>query len=235
LEHFQNFEPRQSGFEAVVFQFIDLAHGMGLSCRWAAVGWISCRYNGHDHIGTHPTMTASPTFRSSSRLLAAGLVLFGLVGCSGMAGVNRDTFRPYVPEVVQGNFISKEQRQVLRLGMARVQVREVLGTPLVASLFHADRWDYAFSIQRQGVAPQNFRLTVHFKGDLLDRIEGDELPSESEFAGRLIKPRAPGKLPILQASEEELKKFPVRPAASSVNPPAPTAPRTYPPLEPASR
>jgi outer membrane protein assembly factor BamE len=61
------------------------------------------------------------------------------------------------------------------------------------------------------------------------------LPSESEFAGRLIKPRAPGKLPILQASEEELKKFPVRPAASSVNPPAPAAPRTYPPLEPASR
>ena len=65
-------------------------------------------------IGTHPTMTASPTFRSYSRLLAAGLVLFGLVGCSGLAGVNRDTFRPYVPEVVQGNFISKEQRQVLR-------------------------------------------------------------------------------------------------------------------------
>ncbi|WP_353244814.1 outer membrane protein assembly factor BamE [Limnohabitans sp.] len=180
-------------------------------------------------------MTASPTFRSSRRLLAAGLVLFGLVGCSGLAGVNRDTFRPYVPEVVQGNFISKEQRQVLRLGMARVQVREVLGTPLVASLFHADRWDYAFSIQRQGVAPQNFRLTVYFKGDLLDRIEGDELPSESEFAGRLIKPRAPAKLPVLQASEEDLKKFPARPAATSVNPPSPAAPRTYPPLEPVSR
>ena len=180
-------------------------------------------------------MTASPTFRSPCRYLAVALVLFGLAGCSGLAGVNRDTFRPYVPEVVQGNFISKEQRQVLRIGMARVQVREVLGTPLVASLFHADRWEYAFSIQRQGVAPQNFRLTVHFKGDLLDRIEGDDLPSESEFAGRLIKPRALGKLPVLQASEEDLKKFTATPAARSVNPPAPTAPRTYPPLEPASR
>lgn len=180
-------------------------------------------------------MTASPTFRLPCRFLAFALVLFGLVGCSGLAGVNRDTFRPYVPEVVQGNFISKEQRQVLRLGMARVQVREILGTPLVASLFHADRWDYAFSIQRQGVPPQNFRLTVHFKGELLDRVEGDELPSESEFAGRLIKPRTPGKLPILQASEEDLKKFTVTPSARPVNPPGALTPRNYPPLEPVLR
>ena len=180
-------------------------------------------------------MTAFQTFRLTCRLLAAGLVLLGLVACGGLGGVNRDTFRPYVPDVVQGNFISKEQRQVLRPGMARVQVREVLGTPLVASLFHADRWDYAFSIQRQGVAPQNFRLTVHFKGDVLDRIEGDVLPSESEFAGRLIKPRTPGKLPTMQASEEDLKKFTATPIAKPNTPSAPPTPRTYPPLEPVSR
>jgi outer membrane protein assembly factor BamE len=181
-------------------------------------------------------MTATPTFCFSTRLLAIGLVVLGVAGCSGFSGgVTRDTFRPYVPEVVQGNFISKEQRQVLRPGMARVQVREILGTPLVASLFHADRWDYAFSIQRQGVSPQNFRLTVHFKGDLLDRIEGDELPSESEFASRLIRPRPTGKLPSLQASEEELKKFSASPAPQTSNLPAATLPRAYPPLEPAPR
>jgi len=181
-------------------------------------------------------MTASPTFRFSGRALATVLVALGLAGCSGFSGgMGRDTFRPYVPEVVQGNFISKEQRQVLRPGMARVQVREVLGTPLVASLFHADRWDYAFSIQRQGVPSQNFRLTVHFKGDLLDRIEGDELPSESQFASRLIRPKSTGKLPPLQASEEDLKKFAVSPGPGPASPPAPPLPRTYPPLEPASR
>ena len=67
-------------------------------------------------------MTASPTFSLPCRFLAVALVLFGLWGCSGLAGVNRDTFKPYVPEVVQCNFISKEQRQVLSRGMARVQV-----------------------------------------------------------------------------------------------------------------
>lgn len=181
-------------------------------------------------------MTATPRIYFSTRLLAIACVVWGVSGCGGLSGgVSRDTFRPYVPEVVQGNFISKEQRQFLRPGMARVQVREVLGTPLVASLFHADRWDYAFSIQRQGVAPQNFRLTVHFKGDMLERIEGDELPSESEFASRLIRPRSAGKLPPLQAREEELKKFSATPAVRPEILPAVTAPRTYPPLEPTPR
>lgn len=179
-------------------------------------------------------MTASPTFRSSCRYLAVALLLFGLAGCSGLAGVNRDTFRPYVPEVVQGNFISKEQRQVLRLGMARVQVREVLGTPLVASLFHGDRWDYAFSIQRQGVAPQNFRLTVHFKDDLLDRIEGDDLPSESEFAERIAVPEDRKVVPRLEATSKELEKFQKSapaPVNATLKPAAPPPDKIYPPLE----
>ncbi|NDD02747.1 MAG: outer membrane protein assembly factor BamE, partial [Betaproteobacteria bacterium] len=87
----------------------------------------------------------------------------------------------YIPEVVQGNFVSKEQKDFLKPGMSRLQVREVLGTPLVSSVFHEDRWDYVFTIRRQGVPPQNFSLSVWFKGELLDRITGDELPSETEF------------------------------------------------------
>ena len=187
-------------------------------------------------------MTASLTFRLTAQGLAALLLGASLVGCGSLSGsVSRDTFKPFVPEVVQGNFVSNEQRQALRPGMARAQVREILGTPLIASLFHANRWDYAFSIQRQGVAAQNFRLTVYFKGDVLEQVDSDVLPSESEFAGRLVRPRSVGKLPPLQASEEELKKFtPASSPAARANvpaaAPAPAAlPRSYPPLEPATR
>ena len=52
----------------------------------------------------------------------------------------------YIPEVVQGNFVSREQKDFLKPGMSRLQVREVLGTPLVSSVFHEDRWDYVFFI-----------------------------------------------------------------------------------------
>lgn len=185
-------------------------------------------------------MTASLTFRLSAQGFAAFLLAASLAGCGSLSNsVSRDTFKPFVPEVVQGNFVSNEQRQALRPGMARAQVREILGTPLIASLFHADRWDYAFSIQRQGVAAQNFRLTVYFKGDVLEQVDSDVLPSESEFAGRLVKPQSVGKLPPLQASEEDLKKFAPAPAVRTDAPPAATAPaglpRSYPPLEPAVR
>jgi outer membrane protein assembly factor BamE len=195
-----------------------------------------------DHIGIPSTMTASLTYRRSVHGLAALLLGASLAGCSSLtSSVSRDTFKPFVPEVVQGNFVSNEQRQALRPGMARAQVRDILGTPLIASLFHANRWDYAFSIQRQGVAAQNFRLTVYFKGDVLEQVDSDVLPSESEFAGRLVRPKSAGKLPLLQASEEDLKKFnpASTPAARADAPSATTGPaalpRSYPPLEPAVR
>ena len=160
----------------------------------------------------------------------------GLSACGGFSGnINRDTFKPYVPEVVQGNFVSKEQRQALRPGMQRAQVRDILGTPLIASLFHADRWDYAFSIDRQGVPSQNFRMTVYFKGDVLEQVDSDVLPSESEFAGRLAGPRANVKVPVLEATEEVLKKFESPKPASDAVRPATGLPSQYPPLEPALR
>jgi outer membrane protein assembly factor BamE len=186
-----------------------------------------------DHIGLSSTMTDSLIFRVPRAWLAGLVLSAGLAGCGS---VHLDTFKSYVPEVVQGNFVSKEQRQALRPGMVRAQVRDILGTPLVSSLFHADRWDYVFSIQRQGVPAQNFRLTVVFKGDVLDQIESDVLPSEAEFAGRLVRPRPLGNLPKLEATEQDLKRFPV--SKSDAEPPRPAPvplPSSYPPLEPVSR
>ena len=173
-------------------------------------------------------MTASSILRLP--LLALVLVA-GLSGCGVTRSVNRDTFKPYVPDVVQGNFVSREQRQYLRPGMNRAQVRDVLGTPLVTSLFHADRWDYAFSIRRQGVAPQQFRLTLYFKNDVLELVEGDELPSEVEFAQRLSQPFSGGKAPVLEASEEQLRKYPARVTPPTHAPAQAPLPTTYPPLE----
>ncbi|MEP6966140.1 MAG: outer membrane protein assembly factor BamE, partial [Polaromonas sp.] len=43
---------------------------------------------------------------------------------------------PYKVDVIQGNFISKEQVEQLRAGLSRDEVKAVLGTPLMSSLFH---------------------------------------------------------------------------------------------------
>jgi outer membrane protein assembly factor BamE len=157
--------------------------------------------------------------------LACAIAGVGLSACSGNL--------IYKPEVVQGNFVSREQVQALRAGMPRQAVRDILGTPLVTSLFHADRWDYAFTIRRQGADPQQRRFSVFFKGDVLDRIEGDPLPTEAEFAAKLDNRRPPTKLPELKATEADLAKFPSKPpaVAGSAQPAASAGPVSYPPLE----
>lgn len=166
--------------------------------------------------------------------LTLALLTGFLAACSGSRPViTADTFKPYEPEVVQGNFVSREQRQALRLGMNRTQVRDILGTPLLTSVFHADRWEYAFSIRRQGVPPQAFRLTVYFRGDQLVEIDNDELPSETEFVSRLTGRQNLGKPPVLQLTDEELRRLPVRPPSEV--PPPPVLPRVYPPLESPTR
>jgi outer membrane protein assembly factor BamE len=177
---------------------------------------------------------------SPSPAVAALAACAALAGC---AGIDRFSYgvataiTPYKVEIVQGNFVSKEQVAALRKGMSRLQVRDVLGTPLVTDVFHKDRWDYVFTIRREGVRSQERRLAVFFAGDTLDRWEGDEMPTEAEFVATLEARRPNAKIPPLEATEEQLRRFAAdnkaEPAPAAPQPPA--TPKTYPPLEPAGR
>lgn len=92
---------------------------------------------------------------------------------------------PYKADIAQGNFVSKEQVAALKPGMPRLQVADILGTPLLVSVFHADRWEYVFSLKRQGIETPSYKLTVFFKGDALDKVDGSQMPSEQEFVDAL--------------------------------------------------
>ena len=95
-------------------------------------------------------------------------------------------FRPYVPDIVQGNFISSEQYAKLQLDMTREQVRQILGTPLLASYFHANRWDYVFEFKRAGQRIGKERhVTVFFDGDKVVKFEGDALPTDVELVAEI--------------------------------------------------
>ena len=84
----------------------------------------------------------------------------------------------YRMEVQQGNYISQEAVAQLKLGMTKEQVRFVLGTPLVADIFHENRWDYVYRRQRENSRQvEERRVSVFFDGDKLVRLEGDVMPS----------------------------------------------------------
>ncbi len=170
------------------------------------------------------------------RYFAAVSFLAMLSACGAVGGSNGNpaTARvPYKMDIVQGNVVTREQLAVLRIGMPRAIAQDVLGTPLLTSVFHADRWDYVFTLTQQGAAPQTRRVTLFFSNDTISRIEADELPSETEFVSTLRSSKVTGALPAMSASEDALKKYPV-----PVRPPSPApadgspAPATYPPLEP---
>ena len=182
-------------------------------------------------------MPAMPP-RHTRPVLAVAAAVVLLAGCGSMQDVGRSVtsvITPYRVEVVQGNFVSKEQVEALQKGMSREQVRQILGTPLVSSVFHNDRWDYVFSLRRQGVEPQQRRLTVYFKDDMMERAEGDTMPSEAEFVSTLQVKNRPGKVPRLEATEEELRAFPKSSTPAAQPEPAPPATTNYPPLESAPR
>ena len=169
----------------------------------------------------------------SARLGLTLLVGAVLAACSSFdSATNRmvGVVTPYKIDIVQGNFVSREQVQALQPGMGRQQVRDILGTPLVTSLFHADRWEYVFALKRPGVEVQTRKLTVFFQGDSFERAEGDEMPSESEFVATLGARTGLPKVPVLEATEAQLARFPGRatPPPAAVLPPASTS---YPPLE----
>lgn len=173
-------------------------------------------------------------------LVGAVAVTFGLGACSSVGDSARGALTavtPYKVEVVQGNFVSKEQVAALKPGMSRQQVREVLGTSLLTDVFHSNRWDYVFTIRRQGVEAQQRRLTLYFNGEVLERFEGDPMPSEEEFVAQLDSRKRHGSVPALEATEAQLKKFdppkekPVDGEPAAATQPLPPLPAAYPPLE----
>ncbi len=94
-------------------------------------------------------------------------------------------FTPYRVTIQQGNFVSKEMADQVRLGMTREQVRFLLGTALITDMFHADRWDYVFRLLKPSGELTTSRVTVFFSKNLVAKMERGDLPNEQEYLTRI--------------------------------------------------
>lgn len=173
---------------------------------------------------------------------AAGLaVLGGLLALSGCSSVSKSALsspetlfglvKPYRMEVVQGNVVTQEVMAQIQPGLGRNQVRDILGTPLLADIFHGDRWDYVFTIARQGIEPQQRRVSIFFKNDVVERFEADTLPSEREFVAAITREQKLKK-PDPDLTPEQIAALPVPAKVDTQATKVPQgAVRDYPPLE----
>jgi outer membrane protein assembly factor BamE len=82
----------------------------------------------------------------------AALLLLG--ACSLLP----DFMQPYRIDIQQGNFVSQDAVSQLKPGM---------------TIFHADRWDYVYMLDRRGQPRQQRHLSVFFEEGRLARLGGD--------------------------------------------------------------
>jgi outer membrane protein assembly factor BamE len=172
------------------------------------------------------------------RLIGCGLAAsLSLSGCASLQSSDDNLLgliTPYRIDIVQGNVVTKEQIALVRPGISRIQVRDLLGSPLITDVFHADRWDYVFTIKRPGTQPQRRSVVAWFKDDKLERVDApDDLPAEREFVAAISRSGEPRPPTTLELSDEQRKALPVptKPPAESPAP-IPGPARPYPPLEP---
>jgi outer membrane protein assembly factor BamE len=81
----------------------------------------------------------------------------------------------YKMDIRQGNYVTAEMRDKIKLGMSRAQVRYVMGTPMVSDVFHANRWDYVYRLEHGRELVEQQRLTLYFEGENLVRIDDSGL------------------------------------------------------------
>jgi outer membrane protein assembly factor BamE len=104
----------------------------------------------------------------------------------------------YVPRIVteyridiqQGNVLTQEMVAQLKPGQSKDQVRFILGTPILADVFHAQRWDYVYRFQNGRTnAVDSRRLSVFFDKDgRLERVTGDVDPGQvNDLTGPVAK------------------------------------------------
>jgi outer membrane protein assembly factor BamE len=180
-------------------------------------------------------MPGLSSFRTGAPAVCAALISLALGGCSAVSsdGSLLGIVTPYRIDIVQGNVVTKEQLALVKPGMTRVQVRDLLGSPLLTDPFHVDRWDYIFTILRPGTPPQRRSLVARFEGDRLLNIEAPDLPSEREFVALISRTSASGKEVVLELTPEQRKELPVPAKLAAAAPEPEIGPvRAYPPLEP---
>ena len=101
--------------------------------------------------------------------------------------------QPYRMEIQQGNLFDQSTLDQVKVGMTKKQVRFLLGTPLVNDPFHANRWDYFYSLySHDKKISERYQVSVVFSEKGVSKIMRGRLPGPTEAAE--AEPDKPGLL-----------------------------------------
>ena len=75
----------------------------------------------------------------------------------------------------QGNLMKQEDLDQAEIGMTRIQIRYLLGTPMIDDPFKRNRWDYVYylTIGRKDAIQKRW-VSVFFADDKVSEIRADQ-------------------------------------------------------------
>ena len=98
---------------------------------------------------------------NQKKIFAVILTLSFLGACS--------TFSFYNVPIVQGNLYEEKDLDNLAKGLSKDQVKFILGTAMIQSPFHKNRWDYVNKVTVGDLVISDKKLTLYFdSNELLD-------------------------------------------------------------------
>jgi len=84
----------------------------------------------------------------------------------------------YRIDIQQGNFLEAKDIDRVTVGMTRLQVKSLLGTPMVADPFESWRWDYVYYFKRgRWRKPEQTHFIVYFEEDKVTRVDRSGRPA----------------------------------------------------------
>jgi len=141
-----------------------------------------------------------------SRLLLVAAFCTLLVACT----TKPSFIKEYKIDIQQGNVLSQDAVAQLKPGQTRDQVRFLLGTPMIADLFHQQRWDYVYQYkdgQTGKVESRKFVVFFDTEGRLT-RVGGEAAAAE---ASDLTAPASKSRLIDLGSLTGEAAENPLPP------------------------
>lgn len=140
--------------------------------------------------------------RPGGGLGKAGAVLvtaLALAGCSSTDKSRSGLLEPYRFDLPQGNYVTQDLLDQIKVGMTREQVRFALGSPLLVNGFRPDRWDYVFRYQHANGSADLRRVVILFDDGRVKSIDADALPPRDDHTD----PALPGYRPPKSAEQAQ--------------------------------
>ena len=121
-----------------------------------------------------------------SRLARTAFLMTALSACTSVPRIINE----YKIDVQQGNVLTQEMVAQLRPGLTKDQVRFILGSPVLTDMFHANRWDYVYRLQKGSGEIEMRKFSTFFDvNGKLARVSGDVQATQAADASVVSESR----------------------------------------------